>query len=568
MDVIYQKGLSWKQSPKAIPNKPNALVVSYNNWDDYGYQTTFNAAIFKDGQSLYEFALKIYVPDTKNSSAVFDSLINAGWDGVFPPPDVKFLSLPSDIVFYEALLGAAGVDEAKRILLLIRDAGFLEKFGVPEDRQQVGYAIQAEVWKSSLTREAGAKKAFLDGWKAFEYATPSKINDFTLYLPRQNDTIQAVDFSFNSTLLPYDVNVLIGPNGVGKSYSLKTLVEYWLGVGAGEAAALNSRMAFSNHPNISKLILVSYSPFEEFTLHLEGTQLQEKDAYRYFGFRYQIEEDGKFRVGINRNLPASDSVESLSKAFSDDDTFDFMDTWIGKVDTIKEILAGAIDFDQLAFEIDEHFDPKPFENVMVREINSRRYLIPYAPESIKRAEPHIIKTEGVIFLKGDKRIALSSGQRLFCYIVINVVGEIKKDSLVIIDEPELFLHPKLEVEFVGLLKKINKAFNSCAILATHSLSIARETPAKCVHVFRNLEDGLDVVHPPFETFGGDMQRISTYVFGDDSFSKPFEGWLTEKLDSLDDPRTLISALGKEVNEELVVKILNYEGAHGRQNTIS
>ncbi|WP_052196274.1 AAA family ATPase [Pseudomonas putida] len=568
MDVIYQKGLSWKQSPKAIPNRPNALVVSYNNWDDYGYQTTFNAAIFKDGQSLYEFALKIYIPDTSKTSAVFDNLIDAGWDGIFPPPGVKFLSLPSDIVFYEALLGAAGVDEAKRILLLIRDAGFLDKFSLPEDRQQVSDAIQAEVWKSSLTREAGAKKSFQDGWKAFEYAIPSGINDFTLYLPRQNDTIQPVDFSFNSALLPYDVNVLIGPNGVGKSYSLKTLVEYWLGVGAGEAAALEGREPFSNHPNISKLILVSYSPFEEFTLDLKETRLQEKDAYRYFGFRYQIEEDGKFRVGINRNLPASDSVESLSKAFSDDDTFDFMDTWIGKVDTIKEILAGAIDFDQLAFEIDEHFAPKPFEGVMVREINERRYLIPYTPESIKRAESHIIKTEGVVFLKGDKRIALSSGQRLFCYIVINVVGEIKKDSLVIIDEPELFLHPKLEVEFVGLLKKINKAFNSCAILATHSLSIARETPAKCVHVFRNLEDGLDVVHPPFETFGGDMQRISTYVFGDDSFSKPFEGWLTEKLDSLDDPRTLISALGKEVNEELVVKILNYEGAHGRQDTIS
>lgn len=568
MDVIYQKGLSWKQSPRAIPNRPNALVVSYNNWDDYGYQTTFNAVVFKNGQSLYEFALKIYVPDTKNTSEVFDSLVNAGWDGAFPPPGIKFLSLPSDIVFYEVLLGAAGVEEAKRILLLIRDAGFLEKFSAPEDKLQVNDVIQAEVWKSSLTREAGAKKAFQDGWKVFEYSIPSKINDFTLFLPRQNGTIQPVDFTFNSTLLPYDVNVLIGPNGVGKSYSLKTLVEYWLGVGVGEPSELNGREPFSTHPNISKLILVSYSPFEEFTLDLEGTRLREKDAYRYFGFRYQIEEEGKARVGINRNLPASDSVESLTKAFADDGTFDFMDTWIGKVDTIREILAGAIDFDQLAFEVDEFFVPKPFEGLAVREIDKRRYLIPHAYEGIKRAEPHIIKTEGVVFLKGEKRIALSSGQRLFCYIVINVVGEIKKDSVVIIDEPELFLHPKLEVEFIGLLKKINKAFNSCAILATHSLSIARETPAKCVHVFRNLEDGLDVVHPPFETFGGDMQRISTYVFGDDSFSKPFEEWLTEKLDALDDPRTLISALGKEVNEELVVKILNYEGAHGRQNSIS
>jgi predicted ATP-binding protein involved in virulence len=150
--------------------------------------------------------------------------------------------------------------------------------------------------------------------------------------------------------------------------------------------------------------------------------------------------------------------------------------------------------------------------------------------------------------------------------VINVVGEIKRDSLVVIDEPELFLHPRLEVEFVGLLKKINSAFNSCAILATHSLSIARETPSKCVHVLRQLEDGLDVIHPPFETFGGDMQRISTYVFGDDTFSKPFDEWLTQKLDSISNPHELIRSLGREVNEELVIKILNYEKAHGRENS--
>lgn len=568
MDVIFQRGLSWKQSPKAIPSKPNALVVSYNNWDDYGYQTTFNAVVFKEGQSLYEFSLKIHVPGVKNTSEIFERVFTAGWNGVFPPPGINFLSLPSDIVVYEVLISAVGVEEAKRILLLIRDAGFLERFSTSEDKQRVNDIIKSEAWSSSLTREVGAKKAFQDGWKVFEHSTPNKINDFSLSLPRQNGTIQSIDFVFNSELLPYDVNVLIGPNGVGKSYSLKTLVEFWLGVGVGDPSKLKGWLPFSNHPNISKLILVSYSPFEEFALDLDETQLQEKDAYRYFGFRYQIEEEGKLRVGINRNLPASDSVESLAKAFEDDNTFDFMDTWIGKVGTIREILTGAIGFDELAFEVNETFVPKPFDMLAVREIDGRRYIIPYTHESISNAMPHIVKTEGVIFLKGERRVSLSSGQRLFCYIVINVVGEIKKDSMLIIDEPELFLHPKLEVEFIGLLKKINSAFNSCAILATHSLSIARETPAKCVHVFRNLEDGLDVVHPPFETFGGDMQRISTYVFGDDSFSKPFESWLTEKLDSLDDPRTLIAALGEEVNEELIVKILNYEGANGRQNSVS
>lgn len=68
--------------------------------------------------------------------------------------------------------------------------------------------------------------------------------------------------------------------------------------------------------------------------------------------------------------------------------------------------------------------------------------------------------DGVIFIKNDQIVPLSSGQRLFAYIVINVVASIKDNSLIVIDEPELFLHPTLEIEFVGLLKKILKPFRS------------------------------------------------------------------------------------------------------------
>ena len=66
-------------------------------------------------------------------------------------------------------------------------------------------------------------------------------------------------------------------------------------------------------------------------------------------------------------------------------------------------------------------------------------------------------TSGVIFIKDNEVVKLSSGQRLFFYIVINLVGEIKKDSLIVIDEPELFLHPNLEIVFISLLKKVLEA---------------------------------------------------------------------------------------------------------------
>lgn len=571
MDVYYQRGRSWNQSPQPISGVGQAVVLSYNNWDDYTFKTTLNGAVFSDGKAVYEFAIRILIDGVKNTAEYLDALSSAHWDGKFPIPNARYISLPNNIDFYEVLISVAQGESAKNVVMLLHDAGCLSNWGTPEEKELVSTLITSETWSTSLLREAGSKKSFEDGWRAFERSSPRKIHDFTLNLPRQNGTVQPVNFAFDSDLLPYDINILIGPNGVGKSYCLKTLVEFWLGVGSGDSRFLNGYKTFDVHPNLSKLILVSYSPFEEFALDLGGTTLQDKEIYKYFGFRYQVDDDGARRVGISRNLPAQDSVSSLIKALRDDNAFSFLTSWVSKLKMIREILGSAISFDALALELSSDYEISPLDGREILEANGFKYYIPHAPvdlQLLESVESHIVRTEGVIFLKDGNRVQLSSGQRLFCYIVINVVGEIKQDSLVIIDEPELFLHPKLEVEFVGLLKHVNRTFNSCAILATHSLSIARETPSKCCHVFRNLEDGLDVVHPPFQTFGGDMQRISTYVFGDDSFSKPFDRWIDEQLKELDDPKMLISRLGSQVNEELVIKILNSGKRHGRQDTNS
>ncbi len=147
--------------------------------------------------------------------------------------------------------------------------------------------------------------------------------------------------------------------------------------------------------------------------------------------------------------------------------------------------------------------------------------------------------KGIYFLKNGKVVQLSSGQRLFSYIVINIIGAIRRNSLVLIDEPELFLHPTLEIAFIGMLKKLLASYRSKALLATHSLVTVRELPRSCVHVFEKRDDEVFINHPPFETFGGDMQRISSYVFGDKSVSKPFETWIRQKLSEFDSAESLI-----------------------------
>jgi hypothetical protein len=308
--VIYQSGLSWNEYAKPPSPKNNSLILSYNNWDDWGVKSTLNAALFIKGETIIKFSLKLLIKDVNFTAAHLDKLISEGWDGQFPIPNTDYISIPSDIDFYSALIGKLKKSDAEKALHATRDASLLKQDAPTEN---ISALLNSYNFTNSLLREAGARKSFEDGWRIIRHAGTSSIKDFTLFIKRRKTGAQPIEFKFNSEILPYDINVLIGPNGVGKSHCLKSLVEYWLGIESGskELIEISGHKAFDEPPNISKLILVSYSPFEEFTLDLSNARLLDKTAYKYFGFRQSIERDGEKKIGISRNLPASDSVNSL-----------------------------------------------------------------------------------------------------------------------------------------------------------------------------------------------------------------------------------------------------------------
>ena len=63
----------------------------------------------------------------------------------------------------------------------------------------------------------------------------------------------------------------------------------------------------------------------------------------------------------------------------------------------------------------------------------------------------------------------SSGEKHFLFTMISIASKIENNSLILIDEPELSLHPIWQTRYVTELKNILKDFNSCHfILASHS----------------------------------------------------------------------------------------------------
>lgn len=576
MDVIYV-GKDIVKQEAILKSSHTVILLLFDRWDDYDYKTSFPTYCQIGGKEVELPTVKILFKDQMTSFSYLDELVSNGWDGVFPINDLSYVSNPEDITFYEQIDGHLGLEAAIEVAKTLRDASYMVH--ILEDANSLKL-VGSSGFKKSLQRERGSIKAFIDGWR-FLNRQGISIGNMIFHLQTSAGNVLPLSLNFATvTPLPHDINVLIGPNGIGKSQALIQIVDDWLKLIPGE----KNGTGFEEIPNINQIVVVSYSPFELFPLDSEtvdgksGNERKDHGVYRYFGLRtYETRNNAKgkknTKIRLSRQWPHLNAAYSLISCLEDDRKYGAIKSWSNKIETLYSVLKIAIDFDDIAIGVSGFEDKaKLFEDdawllddsyVLVDEkIDGAGLPEAYIPiRSIRTDEPdtkilreHLHTSSGIVFLKEGGPIELSSGQRLFSYMVTNILGAMRRNSLILIDEPELFLHPTLEIAFIQMLKKILSNYGSKALLATHSLVTVRELPRHCVHVFERTNDSLFINHPPFETFGGDIQRISSYVFGDKSISKPFETWLLEKLEEYGSAKELIKALGDNINEEMLIQI--------------
>ncbi|KVS10125.1 hypothetical protein WK33_21555 [Burkholderia multivorans] len=583
MKVIYV-GKDNKKRVELQQESGDLLLLGFDKWDDYDYRTTFTVYCRIDGRRVDTDSIQILIDKEQVSFAYLDRLVASGWNGEFPIPDTRYISVPNSLTFYELIAGNLGSGAALWVAKLLNDASL--RVFIEEDTVSTRLT-ETDGFRKSLMRERGSQSAYHNTWKIFNDASIHVSDlEFAFYDPQGE--LKKLDLVFNSkSLLPHDIHVLIGPNGAGKSQTLLQLVWYWLGMTHED----DKEAGFAENSNINQIIVVSYSPFERFPVDTKSSEnlsgkRRDEDVYKYFGLRgreivYDKKGGSKSAIRLSQNRPKQNAARSLLQCLADDQKYGAIKDWSKKVRTMERVLKTAITFDHVAIEVKpikneaEFFNPGSFYFVDKLGIDSdtlvklpgekgntnegERFLVPVSADRIdaldsEMLQKHLIASKGVVFLKDGEPVELSSGQRLFSYIVINILGAIRRNSLVLIDEPELFLHPTMEIAFITMLKDILASFRSKALFATHSLVAVRELPRDCVHVYEATRDGLFINHPPFETFGGDIQRISSYVFGDKSVSKPFESWITENLEKYDSAEELIEAMGDNINEEMIIQI--------------
>ena len=256
---------------------------------------------------------------------------------------------------------------------------------------------------------------------------------------------------------------------MGKSRILRSMVEEWV------RPSDDGELGFTDDPNVGQIVVVSYSPFEQFPVDLVGVALSDRDVYKYLGFRGRGEpvqredrDDVKSlgAVELSHDFPKINAARSLLACVVDDQRYGAIKDWPGKINTVENVLRTTIDFDVIAVCVDtltdvsrfniNLFHPLPAVIDIVDDLQVKRYL-PLTSANVDLLNTEMIEgalqpQEGLTFFKGAQPVMLSSGQQLFSYIVTNILGAIKRNSLILVDEPELFLHPTLEIQFVEMLK--------------------------------------------------------------------------------------------------------------------
>lgn len=316
-------------------------------------------------------------------------------------------------------------------------------------------------------------------------------------------------------------SILVGKNGTGKSTLLGTLTTEIIKVVAKRKKKYNENNEMHFYDNHyadfpSEIISVSTSPFDKFPIN----RFSKQKNYTYLGLR-DI-NSSSFGLGYLSKIIGS-LVESIYNDHKQASEICNVLEYLGYRDEINIVLDYSINpkqFEELfsSMNIVEEFDNR--SNILFRRLN--RQFFTNADNSINEKKlnklSRIIQkifegqfdyrnyhlsinrygfdnlqndsedVENLIFLfesgivrlrdvllstiKGYEQFSIkdaSSGEQSIILSILGIASKIKDNCLILIDEPEICLHPQWQETYIDILTNTFDKYKNCQfIIATHS----------------------------------------------------------------------------------------------------
>lgn len=158
-----------------------------------------------------------------------------------------------------------------------------------------------------------------------------------------------------------------------------------------------------------------------------------------------------------------------------------------------------------SYRSDSYSDFKQEKNYFLLE-ELRRF------DLVKGPEISLYKKNGSEFDFHDA----SSGEASILSTLIGLIPNLSDNCLIVIDEPEISLHPTWQYRYIELIDKIISKFNGCHIvIATHSHFLISDLPlhrSHIVHFKNDKKNNLEVIYIDQETLGLSAEEILLNVF--------------------------------------------------------
>jgi len=285
------------------------------------------------------------------------------------------------------------------------------------------------------------------------------------FRPKYSNESEDIDFNFNNNHeFPNRIFAIIGKNGTGKTQLITSLPI--------EIAKKESTKFIPRTPMFSKVIAVSYSVFDNFEIPKSTASFN----YVYCGLLNEKHELLTERQQLLRFHNTWQKIEELER----------LEKW-------RRILGNFIEADILdKFIIEERTN---LDDVIIK---------------VDRFEFNKIKNH------------LSSGQNVLLYIISEIIANIRRDSLLLFDEPETHLHPNAISQLMNVIYEVVHEFESYCIITTHSPLIVQELLSKNVRIIERHEDTVTVRQINIESFGQNLTTLTEEVFGNKEVGKQYK----------------------------------------------
>ncbi len=468
------------------------VFLRATNWDDWHYKTEFDV-MFRDvnGPEMELGRVKIlardYGPEPKDQVGPRYYLTRE----LLPPVSQglesrNFCSLGQDGWYYRNLSRLpAKLQQA--ILGALCDVTLEPTLPNPWWRHAEGFKDSLLRLRSAQIARARARALLRGEDDEDERVTQIRYNRSDGYVSGGPDTFEV---DFDGTLqVPGRLNVLVGKNGVGKSTLLAGLAGWFdrdIPQGKWEAY----------RPTFSRVLILSLNPFDCM-------------------IKLSNPDDGNVRFLGRTSQPATPALKEVIKKLEALKTPEPTD-WASQLSA--------------AFPTRESFltavNPKnPWA------VGQERLPLlardPAWPAFLKEALDSPELTPLLEEAPDEAYEAMSAGQRALVAIWAGLFEHLAPQSLLLIDEPENFLHPSLIARFARSLNDLLGLRKSFAIAATHSPILVQETPARFVSILERVGNTTTQRKPPSETFGESTDNLTEYLFGTDFRSSHWKRVLRE-----------------------------------------